>query len=70
MSCDLKNAYQDIADTLNMLVKGKIICGENLPTPSVRLEHEFVVEVPVNSRKIGTSRPVRENSPTSGNSSI
>jgi hypothetical protein len=70
MSCELKDAYQDIADTLNTLVNGKIICGEKLPTPSARLEHEFVVEVPVKSAEMATCKPVRKNSPTSGNSQI
>ncbi|BET26617.1 hypothetical protein EV673_0267 [Limnobacter thiooxidans] len=70
MSNDLKNAYQDISDTLKVLVTGKIICGENIPTPSPRLEHEFVVEVPVNKRVEVRNNPVPENSPTAGNSQI
>lgn len=70
MSNDLKNAYQDISDTLKMLVTGKIICGENMPAPSPRLEHEFVVEVPVNNWIKSKSDPVRENSPTAGKSQI
>lgn len=70
MSNDLKNAYQDISDTLKVLVTGKIICGENIPPPSPRLEHEFVVEVPVNKRVEVRNNPVPENSPTAGNSQI
>jgi len=70
MSNDLKNAYQDISDTLKMLVTGKIICGENIPTPSRRLEHEFVVEVPMNKLIVARSNPITENSPTAGNSQI
>jgi hypothetical protein len=70
MSNDLKNAYQDISDTLKTLVTGKIICGENLPTPSARLEHEFVVEVPVNKRVEVRTSPVPENTPAAGNSQI
>lgn len=70
MSNDLKGAYQDISDTLKMLITGKIICGENLPTPSPRFEHEFVVEVPVNKLIEARSSSVPENTPTAGNSQI
>ena len=70
MSNDLKNAYQDIADTLKMLVTGKMACGENIPAPSPRLEHEFIVEIPVGHFLQAKSSLKRENSQAAGNTKI
>lgn len=70
MSENMENAYQEIADILKMLVLGKIICGESIPAPSSRLEHEFVVEVPATNMTNSEIHLISENYPTASNRQI
>lgn len=66
VSKNLENAYQNIADTLNALVKEKIAEGKVLPKPSPRMQHEFAVEVLAGGPKHRGIRSYSENTSETG----